>query len=241
LRAFLLAAGLGTRLRPITDGIPKCLVPICGKPLLQIWLEHFRFHGIEEVLVNTHHHSEKVLEFSRNWSGAPGLRLAHEDVLLGSAGTLSENWDFAAGEESFFVCYADNLTDVDLTGLLRFHQSHRGLVTMTLFRAQRPGECGIAEMDEHGLICGFEEKPVVPKSSLANAGIYIMRKDIRLRLPHRRPSDIGYDVLPACVGEMYGWLWEGMMIDIGNPESYALASEVWAGRQGPVAGSEREA
>jgi mannose-1-phosphate guanylyltransferase len=105
-------------------------------------------------------------------------------------------------------------------------------MTMTLFRAERPGECGIVATDDRGLISSFEEKPAVPKTSLANAGIYLMRRRVSSLLPEKRPSDIGYDLLPACVGRMYGWLWTGLMIDIGNPESYARASAAWARKQG---------
>ena len=234
MKAFLLAAGLGTRLRPVTDQAPKCLVPIAGKPLLQIWLELLAWHGVQEVLINTHHLPELVQNFASGWFGCPKLHLSHEETLLGSAGTLRKNWDFVAAEESFLVCYADNLTDVDLGKLVQFHQAHQGSLTMALFRTERPRECGVAEMDEAGLITSFEEKPTLPKSSLANAGIYVMRPGIQRLLPHTQPSDIGFHLLPRCLGEMYGWLWEGLLMDIGNPQAYARAQELWARKQDPL-------
>jgi mannose-1-phosphate guanylyltransferase len=233
LKAFLLAAGQGSRLRPITDRVPKCLVPIAGKPLLQIWLELLAWHGVREVLVNTHHLPELLQSFASGWPGHPKLHLSHEETLLGSAGTLGKNWDFVATEENFLVCYADNLTDINLGELIQFHQSHDGLVTMALFRTERPKECGVTEMDEDGLITSFEEKPALPKSSLANAGIYVMRPGIEHLLLHTQPSDIGFHLLPRCVGRMYGWLWEGLLMDIGNPQAYALAQEVWDRKQDP--------
>jgi len=230
MKAFLLAAGLGNRLRPITDRIPKCMVPICGKPLLELWLDLLGRHDVEEVLVNTHYLPRKVQEFSKRWDRKPVLRLSHEKELYGSAGTLRRNWDFVAGEESFLVCYADNLTDIDLGKLIDAHHRHRGLVTMALFRADRPTECGIVELSESGVVLSFEEKPSAPKSCLANAGIYVMRQTIHPHLPLKTPSDIGFDLLPECVGEAYGWIWEGLLIDVGSPASYDRAKQVWSRR-----------
>jgi len=225
VRAFLLAAGLGMRLRPITTQMPKCLVPIGTEPLLQIWLKLLGQYGVDEVLINTHHLAQTVEEFASTWRGTPKLHLSHEEVLLGSAGTLEKNWEFVSSEESFLVCYADNLTDIDLGKLIQFHQGHHGLATMALFRSERPKECGIVETDESGLILGFEEKPLIPKSTLSNAGIYVMRAGIHSLLPQTKPADIGFDLLPKCLGNLYGWLWEGLLIDIGNPNSYAQAQQ----------------
>jgi mannose-1-phosphate guanylyltransferase len=230
MKAFLLAAGLGTRLRPITNQIPKCMVPIGAKPLLQIWLELLGDYGVEEVLINTHYLPKCVQAFALGWLGTPKLRLSHEETLLGSAGTIESKWDFVSDSESFLVCYSDNLTDIDLGKLIQFHQSHSGLVSLSLFRSGMPRECGIVEIDKKGLVLSFEEKPDVPKSFLANGGIYVMRSGIRSRLPHKKPSDIGYDLLPNCLGEMYGWLWKGLLMDIGNLEAYGRAQLAWGTR-----------
>lgn len=203
---------------------------------MAIWLDLLALHGVEEVLVNTHHLAGQVQEFVQRRSGRPKVTLVFEETLLGSAGTIATNWDFVADEEEFLVCYADNLTDIDLGSLIQFHHGHRGLVTMALFRTERPRECGIVELDSHGAVVGFEEKPAIPKSAYANAGVYVMRSGIRSRLPGRIPSDIGFDLLPQCLGELHGWLWEGLLMDIGNPLSYARAQELWArGRESTAA------
>src|SRR5947208_2741583 len=97
-KAFLLAAGNGTRLRPLTDLLPKCLLPIRGVPLLQIWLENCNTAGIREVLINVHSHSEKIREFISNSNGEVKIHIAEERTLLGSAGTLAEHHRFVAGE-----------------------------------------------------------------------------------------------------------------------------------------------
>src|SRR5689334_17748935 len=109
MKAIILAAGLGTRLRPITATTPKCLAPINGVPLLELWLRECERAGVEAVLVNTHHLAERVQDFVAARRGIP-ITLAHEPTLLGSAGTLAANWDFVDGGESFLVVYADNLT-----------------------------------------------------------------------------------------------------------------------------------
>ena len=120
MKAFLLAAGLGTRLRPLTDHVPKCLVDIGGRPLLDIWLDALASAGVDEVLVNVHHLHDLVEEHVAARAGrAPFVRVVHEPVLLGSAGTLRANREFVAGEQFFLAINADNLTTFDIGRLMR--------------------------------------------------------------------------------------------------------------------------
>src|SRR5215470_5179197 len=105
MKAFILAAGSGTRLRPLTDTVPKCLLPIQGVPLLQIWLENCSSAGITEVLVNVHSHAGQIREFAGRQATKLAVRIAEEEQLLGSGGTLAENQSFVSGEEAFFVLY----------------------------------------------------------------------------------------------------------------------------------------
>ncbi|MCE5307559.1 MAG: nucleotidyltransferase family protein [Acidobacteriales bacterium] len=230
MKAYLLAAGLGKRLYPLTRDVPKCMAPIAGKPLLRIWLELLTSHGIEDVLINTHYLAEKVHEFARAWTTPPRLHITTEEALLGSAGTLRQNRDFVRGEEDFLVCNGDTLTDMDLGQLIQFHRMRRALVTMALFRTERPSECGIVEIDDEGQVLSFEEKPAAPRACVANGGIYVMRADVIERLPVKPVCDIGFDLLPQCLGEMYGFLWKGVLIDIGTPKSYVLAQDAWTRR-----------
>lgn len=227
MKALLLCAGLGTRLQPITLNTPKCLVPIGGRPLLAIWLDSFRRHGVNEVLINVHHLAGKVAGFLHGWEGPPEVSVTYEPELLGSAGTLAANWDFVSGEEAFLVCNGDNLTDIDLTGLIRSHQRTSNLVTMAVFRADRPGECGVVELDQNGAVLSYEEKPAAPRSNLANGGVYVMSREVRSKLPEKKPADIGYDLLPRCADQLGGWFWKGLLLDIGTPDAYARAQEVW--------------
>ena len=234
MKAFLLAAGLGTRLRPLTLTTPKCLVPINGKPLLQWWIELFRLHGIHEVMINTHYLRDAVADFiSLNNSSSSGVTLyeAHEHSLKGSGGTVRDNRSFVDGEDDFMIAYADNLTDTNLTDFQAFHaevcRKHNGILSMALFHANHPEQCGIASLDHEGRIVSFTEKPEHPVSYLANAGIYIASSRIFDYLPEHALLDFGKNVLPKLVNNMYGWEDNNYLIDIGTPENYERAKNEW--------------
>jgi mannose-1-phosphate guanylyltransferase len=222
MKAIILAAGLGTRLRPITSTTPKCLVPINGVPLLELWLRDCERAGIEAVLVNTHHLADRVEEFVAARRGLP-VTLAYEPTLLGSAGTLAANWNFVDGDESFAVVYADNLTTFPLSDLIAFHRTHDQIASMALFRSPNPSACGVVEMDSAGLVTGFWEKPANPPGNLVNAGLYVFRRQVREFLPREVPSDVGGALMPALVGHSRGLPISGYFIDIGTLENYQRA------------------
>jgi len=221
--AFVLAAGLGTRLWPLTQSVPKCLVPVGGRPLLAYWLDLLATHGITRALINTHHLPEQVTKFVEASGCATHVVLAHEPILLGSAGTLHANQEFTRGAEEFFVIYADNLTNVNLTELLSAHRRMGLVATLGLFRASAPSECGIATLDGDGTITSFQEKPVDPLSSLAFAGVMVATPAIFDVIPDKRPCDLGHDVLGSLVGRIAGWEIDSYLRDIGTPEAYAQA------------------
>lgn len=227
MKAFLLAAGNGTRLRPLTNSIPKCLVPIGGVPLLTIWLDWCAEHGITEVLLNSHALHEQVRAYTDAYRGPVRITLTYEPELLGSAGTLALNRDFVKGEADFAVLYADVLTDCDFGALLAFHRSRNAAVTLGTYRVPNPTECGIIATDERGLITEFEEKPAVPKSDLAFSGIMIGTSALMNHLPDYAPADIGGTVLPRLVGQMYAIPVTGYVRDIGTLEKYQQGQQEW--------------
>lgn len=225
MKAFLLAAGLGTRLRPLTDTVPKCLVPIAGRPLLSYWMALLERHGFTDVTINVHHLPDQVERFARATS-SPRLRLFHEPALLGSAGTIRANRDWVSDGRPFLVAYADDLTNADLTMLRAAHERHHPILTMGLFRTDEPTRCGIAEIGDDatdGPVLMFEEKPVHPRSNLANAGLYMTDARIVDMIPTHVPADFGHDVLPALVGRMHGHLLHGRLIDVGTWATYRAA------------------
>ena len=140
VKALLLAGGLGTRLRPLTDSMPKCLVPILDRPLLDYWVDRLAVAGIDEARVNTHAHPEQVRAYLAGVNSLGRLHLAesYEPALLGSAGTVAHNADLADNAEEIVIIYADNFSDIDLRPLLEFHRSHPDPFTMVLFRAGSP-------------------------------------------------------------------------------------------------------
>jgi len=238
MKAFLLAAGKGTRLKPYTDSIPKCLIPIHGRPLLGIWLDHLREQNIRDVLINTHHHAHQVDDFVRGYSHRRDMRivLSNEPELLGSAGTIRHCRDFVDSEADFMIFYADNLTNVNLKRFATFHQNCRGkkgILTMGLFHSSNPSACGIAELDPDQKIVAFSEKPVEPRSDLANAGIYMASREIFEYFPEASPNplnsvlDFGHHVLPLLAGRMYGFPIAEYLRDIGTIESYRQALTEW--------------
>lgn len=224
-KAVILAAGLGTRLKPLTDTMPKCLAPIAGRPILDYWLRGLEHAGISDVLLNTHTFPEQMREYIRaqNEKGSFKIVEAYEPELLGSAGTLAAHPNFADDAQDIVVIYADNLSNMDLAAMKSFHRSHDDPFTMLLFRASEPSNCGIAELNEEQRIVSFVEKPEHPVSDLANAGVYVIDADAYGEIAAMKAFDIGFDVIPKFVGRMRGWLWEGYHLDIGTFASYDKA------------------
>lgn len=231
MKAFLLAAGLGTRLRPITETTPKCLVEVGGRSLLDIWLDTLAKAGVDEVLVNTHHLAAQVEAYVAGRATPPLVRLSHEPVLLGSAGTLLANRDFVAGEAMFLTINADNLTDFDLGLLVDAHRAARTIATLSVFRTARPSACGILDVATDGRVVGFEEKPAHPRGDLANAGMYAFDPAVLDEIPEAVPSDIGFDLLPRMVGRAHAVpLGDCYFADVGTPSALEQARDEWERR-----------
>jgi mannose-1-phosphate guanylyltransferase len=230
MKAFLLAAGHGTRLRPITDNIPKCLVPIQGEPMLAIWLRMCKRLGIGEVLINLHSHAEAVLEFLRQRSDCDiRVQVAEEKQLLGSAGTLRTNRDWVESEDLFWVFYADVLHCADLQTMLRLHRKHGLAATLGVYKVPDPSRCGIVKTDAHGIIEAFVEKPAHPTSNLAFSGLMIGTRTLLDAIPNGIPSDIGFHVLPKLAGQMLAFRIHDYVIDVGTLENYQRAQATWPG------------
>jgi len=225
MKAFLLAAGEGTRLRPLTLSTPKCLVSISGRPLIEYWFDLFRTYGIDEVLINTSHLAETVKNYVNDHSNGLKIKLTYEETLLGSGGTVKKNWDFVRGEDAFFIFYADNLTNINLKKMIIFHDNHKKDFTLALFRVPNPRECGIVELDEYSAVISFSEKPENPVSDLAFAGIVLSNQRLINYFPEKDVFDLGYDVLPLLAGSASGYVISEYLLDIGNHEKLAQAEK----------------
>jgi len=229
LKAFLLAAGQGTRLYPLTSKIPKCLVPIRGKPLLGIWIELLLRHGINDILINLHSHGPLVRDYLCREFSRVSIRMFEEPQLLGSAGTIRANRAWIESDPFFWVFYADVLTNTALDRMLAFHNEHSGAATLGVYDTSQPERCGIATTDESHRVLDFVEKPTQPRSRLAFSGLLIGTPALIEALPDFTPADLGFDVLPRLVGRMFAYRIPDFLLDVGTPENYATAQESWPG------------
>ena len=229
MKAFLLAAGHGTRLRPLTDSIPKCLVPIRGVPMLEIWLEVCQRAGIGEVLVNLHAHVDVVRRVLDQCKPEVKVRISEEPVLLGSAGTLVANREWVAEESNFWVLYGDVLTATDLKKMLAFHSRRRPLATLGLYQVEDPSRCGVVSFDDDWVVREFAEKPAHPTSNWAFSGLMIATPELLENIPPRCPVDLGFDVLPQLAGRTLGYPIRDFLTDVGTMENFQAAQNAWPG------------
>jgi mannose-1-phosphate guanylyltransferase len=233
MKAFLLAAGEGRRLRPITDSVPKCLVPIRGTPLLALWLELLERHGVSQVLLNLHYQHERVLEYLDTCRTSVSVTTTYEPQLLGSAGTVRANREYVAGERAFLIIYADNLTNADLASMVRFHETRSAPLTMAVAPTDVPWEKGTVVLGRDGEVLEFVEKAQRPPSHLANAGIYVADSSLFPYLtssaPADGPFDFGHHVLPRMVPHVNAYPINDFVMDIGTPASYTAAQHAWPG------------
>jgi mannose-1-phosphate guanylyltransferase len=227
MKAFLLAAGHGTRLRPYTDQTPKCLLPIQGVPMLEVWLSLCRKYGISEVLVNTHAHSAAVIDFVSQWRDGVQVTVKDEPELFGSAGTLRVNREWIGMDDKFWVFYADVLTNVNLCAMMNSHLPEFA-ATLGVYCVPDPERCGVISFDERYVITDFVEKPAVPKSNSAFAGIMIGTPQLLDAIPDKPATDIAFDVLPRLIGRMRAYSIPEFVMDIGTLENYEVAQKKWA-------------
>lgn len=196
MKAMVLAAGLGTRLRPLTYELPKPMVPVLDRPVMAHIVDLLDRHGIEDVIANLHWFPDTI-------KGYFGERLhySYEDELLGTAGGVRKCRDFF-GDDDFLVISGDALTDIDLTALERRHREAGGIATLTVKRVPDTSEYGVVIHGGDDRVSGFQEKPAPAEalSDLGNSGIYVFRPDIFDYFPDAPFADWANDVFPALLG-----------------------------------------
>jgi len=201
MRAMVMAAGLGTRLRPLTYEVPKPLVPVANRPIMEHVLRLLAQHGLGEVIANLHWFPDTVRERFGDGS-ASGVELTYrfEPELLGTAGGVRNVRDFF-GSEPFLVMAADPLTDVDLADLVQAHRSHGGIATLAVKRVSNVSEYGVVISGSDGRIQGFQEKPDPAEalSDLASCMIYVLEPEVFDYFPDAPAVDFALDVFPALL------------------------------------------
>ena len=224
-KALLLAAGYGQRLNPFTKVLPKCLMPINKKPILEFWIERLISCGIENILINVHHFPDDVINFLNRERFREVVVWVKEDELLGTAGTLKANMEFFRGSDILFV-HADNFCLANLDSFIKCHKnkSSECIMTMMTFLSENPESCGIVTTDNQGIVTEFFEKVNHPPSNLANAAIYLLDQNFLYWLQDRENVfDFSLDVIPNLLGRIMTWNNENVHIDIGTIENLIKA------------------
>lgn len=226
MKALLLAAGLGTRLRPLTNSIPKCLVPIQRKPLLEYWLEMLNDAGVKPILVNLHYFPDKVRNYIESSRFKDIVFTVYEENLLGTAGTLFNNRDFF-DNETLMLVHADNLSKFDVKAFTECHSNRPAgcEITMMTFITPTPESCGVVELDERDVVKAFHEKVPKPPGNLANGAVYILEPSIFdfLEKLNKENIDFSTEVLPHYIGRIYTFHNDVYHRDIGTIDSYETA------------------
>jgi len=227
MRALLLAAGFGTRLRPVTDTVPKCLVPVHGKPLLGYWFDLLFPDHCDKVLVNTHYLPGMVNDFIATSPWRERVALVHEaGELLGTGGTVLANRDFFEGRP-FMLVHADNLTRFDVAAFFERHRTRPAgaEITMMTFTSDQPCSCGIVEENAEGLVTAFHEKVANPPGNRANAAVYILEPAVVnfIASLNKPVVDFSTEVIPHFLGRICTFHNSRYHRDIGTLESLAKA------------------
>ena len=237
MKAMILAAGEGTRLRPLTATLPKPMVPIVGTPLLERTLTWLSGEGVTEAAINLYHRPQSIPDYFGSEFAGVRLHYFFEDALRGTAGGVKAAQS-VLGDAPFFVIYGDNLIAADLRRLATFHAGHNGIGTVALFEHPNPTAAGIVGLDTDARITRFVEKPPAGEvfSTLANAGVYVLDPAVFSAIPENGPSDFGRDIFPALLAQgtpLYGTLLGGYLADTGTPSAYRQANfDCLAGRTG---------
>lgn len=194
---MVLAAGLGTRLRPITYELPKPMVPVVDRPVMAHTLDLLKAQGVTDVIANLHYFPDTI----RDYFGDE-LTYRYEPELLGTAGGVRNCRDFF-GDEPFLVISGDALTDLDVTALRATHDRLGGVATLTVKQVDDTREYGVVIHDDGDRILGFQEKPAPEdaKSDLGNCGIYLFSPEIFDYFPDSDPVDWAFDVFPRLLAE----------------------------------------
>ena len=235
-KAMIRAAGEGTRLRPLTLQIPKVLVPIAGRPVIEHSIGWLKRHGIAEIAINLHYLGGQIsAHLGDGTRYGVHIRYSPETTLLGTAGGVKQMQDFFDG--AFVVVYGDNLTDFDLSAMVAFHREKKAVATLAVFESPHPRAVGMIDMGEDGKILRLQEKPGpsvhIPQATVpANAGVYVLERECLDLVPPGVFCDFARDVFPEMLLRgmpVYGYRLEpeAFFIDIGTPENYARANEYY--------------
>ncbi|MBC8495693.1 nucleotidyltransferase family protein [archaeon] len=229
-KAFILAGGKGKRLRFLSKDTPKPLMKIKGKPIIQYNIELFKKHGIRDIIISVGYKADLIKkELGDGRKFGVNLTYVEEKNALGTAGPLKLARPFL--KETFIMCNADELKNIDLDDMFNFHQANKGLGTIALTSVQDPSAYGVALLNGNKIMT-FVEKPSKENapSNLINAGLYILEPDVIDCIPDGFAM-LETDVFPKLASEenLYGYPFSGQWFDTGTPERFKFAEDKWRG------------
>jgi len=230
MRALILAAGEGTRLRPLTADRPKPMLRVGDRPLLEHLVRLLRRHGVHEIAINLHYKPEPIVDhFGDGQRFGVQITYSHEDSLLGSAGAAKQLEWFL--DDTFLVLYGDVLTDLNLTALVEHHHARAVAGTIAVYEVDEPTRCGIVQLGPDDRVVRFVEKPSSAAfGTLANAGVYVLEPSVLQAVPAGQPFDFGHDLFPRLLAQgvhLSGYRAASYVLDVGSPERYAQAEADW--------------
>jgi mannose-1-phosphate guanylyltransferase len=237
MRAMVMAAGLGTRLRPLTDHLPKPMVPVANRPVLEHLFRRLVRSGVDGAIVNLHYHADAIRSYFGDGThlGLP-IEYSFEGELMGTAGGTKRCERYLTAEDDcFLVTSADGLHDVDVAALVAHHRQRDAVATLAVKQVPETEQFGVVVTDDDGRVVAFQEKPKreEARSNLANLGIYVFDRSVLDRIPEETFYDFGRQVLPELVRDglpMTVYETDAYWSDVGSVE------ELVAGNLAAVAG-----
>jgi len=227
MKAILLSAGYGKRLKSLTKNNPKCLLPINKKPILKIWIENLVNNNIKDILVNTHYLNIKVENFIKNSMYKEFVTTVYENQLRGTAGTLFENIEFCENSEVMLI-HCDNYFPRGISEFLFAHKNRpsKALLTMLTFSSPNPSLCGIVELDKNKFVINLHEKVENPPGDIANGAVYVLSKEFikEIKKNNSKFSDFILDIIPNYYGRIFTYHTNETFIDIGSQQNYKKAN-----------------
>jgi len=227
MKAMILAAGFGTRLRPLTDKVPKPMVPILNRPILEHTIHLLRSHGIHDITVNLHHLPEMITDtFGDGKEFGVQLHWSHEPEILGTAGGIKKAQQWLDGE-SFLVINSDVVVDIDLTKVISFHKAQGSALTLVVREGDSPEQCDPIEVDDNDRIVhmvGASSMNMPDDTTrVLFTGIQVMEPEIFDRIPENKFYGTTTDVFPGMLEDglsMFVYWHHGYWKDIGTIQNY---------------------
>jgi NDP-sugar pyrophosphorylase family protein len=225
MKAVVLVGGEGTRLRPLTETMPKPLLPLFDRRSLDHVLDHLARHGVHEVVLSSPYLEATFHPFVEARHGDPSITWITEEMPLGTGGAIVHARDHL-GDDPFFALNGDILTDLDLTSMLAFHREHRASVTIALHRVDDARSFGLVATEPDGRIIQFQEKPEQLRPGDVNAGTYLIAPSVLRPWETGTHASVERDIFPAVIAAghpVFGFTSNAYWLDLGTPEKYLQA------------------